>query len=46
MLNSADLGVDVVGKRVVLVDDVLFTGRTVRAAIDAIMHAGRPDKFN
>ncbi|NLL31554.1 MAG: bifunctional pyr operon transcriptional regulator/uracil phosphoribosyltransferase PyrR [Clostridiales bacterium] len=45
MLNSADLGVDVVGKRVVLVDDVLFTGRTVRAAIDAIMHAGRPEQI-
>ncbi len=33
---------DIVGKTVVLVDDVLFTGRTVRAAIEAIFSAGRP----
>ena len=32
------------GKRVVLVDDVLFTGRTVRAALDALLAYGRPDK--
>lgn len=32
---------DVAGRKVVLVDDVLYTGRTVRAALDAIMHAGR-----
>jgi len=34
--------VDVTGRVVVLVDDVLFTGRTTRAAIDAIMDYGRP----
>lgn len=34
--------VDVEGRKVVLVDDVFFTGRTVRAAIDAIMDQGRP----
>jgi pyrimidine operon attenuation protein/uracil phosphoribosyltransferase len=33
---------DVEGRRVVLVDDVFYTGRTTRAAIDAIMDAGRP----
>lgn len=33
---------DVTGKRIVLVDDVLFTGRTVRAAISAMMDLGRP----
>lgn len=33
---------DVEGKTVVLVDDVLFTGRTVRAALDAIIDLGRP----
>jgi pyrimidine operon attenuation protein/uracil phosphoribosyltransferase len=32
----------VAGRDVVLVDDVLFTGRTVRAAIDAVLHYGRP----
>lgn len=34
--------IDVRGKNVILCDDVLFTGRTVRAAIDAIMKSGRP----
>lgn len=33
---------DIVGKTVILVDDVLFTGRTVRAAIEAIFTLGRP----
>ena len=32
------------GKKVVLVDDVLFTGRTVRAAMDAMISFGRPEK--
>jgi pyrimidine operon attenuation protein / uracil phosphoribosyltransferase len=31
------------GKRVVLVDDVLYTGRSVRAALDEVMDFGRPD---
>jgi len=34
--------VDLTGKQVILVDDVLYTGRTVRAAMDALMDAGRP----
>jgi pyrimidine operon attenuation protein / uracil phosphoribosyltransferase len=33
------------GKKVILVDDVLFTGRTVRAALDAIMDIGRPKEI-
>ncbi|EFI42307.1 bifunctional pyr operon transcriptional regulator/uracil phosphoribosyltransferase PyrR [Peptoniphilus sp. oral taxon 386] len=33
------------GKKIILVDDVLFTGRTVRAAIDAILSKGRPKKI-
>ena len=36
------LPVDVDGRRVVLVDDVLFTGRTIRAAMDALVDFGRP----
>ncbi|AKN34000.1 bifunctional pyrimidine regulatory protein PyrR uracil phosphoribosyltransferase [Clostridium carboxidivorans P7] len=41
-LKDADL-IDVEGKKVILVDDVIYTGRTVRAAIDAVIHAGRPE---
>ncbi len=33
------------GKRIVLVDDVLFTGRTIRAAVDAILDYGRPRRI-
>lgn len=38
--------VDVNGKHIVLVDDVLYTGRTIRAALDAIMSIGRPSKIS
>ncbi len=41
-LGPTDLVDSVDGKVVVLVDDVLFTGRTVRAALDAVMDLGRP----
>ena len=41
-VHTADLGFDITGKDVVLVDDVLCTGRTVRAAIDALISLGRP----
>lgn len=37
--------VEVKGKKVVIVDDVLYTGRTIRAALDAIIDIGRPDKI-
>ena len=36
---------EVAGKRVVLVDDVLYTGRTVRAALDALIDYGRPERI-
>lgn len=42
IINSKDISVEVKDKKVVLVDDVLYTGRTVRAAIDAILAVGRP----
>ena len=41
--QSTDLPFDVSGKSVVLVDDVLYTGRTIRAAIDALFDYGRPE---
>jgi pyrimidine operon attenuation protein/uracil phosphoribosyltransferase len=40
--GRSDLPIDVDGATVVLVDDVLFTGRTVRAALDAVGDYGRP----
>ena len=41
-LGPTDVPVDISGRVVVLVDDVLFTGRTVRAALDALTELGRP----
>lgn len=42
-VGPTDIPVDVTGKRIVLVDDVLYTGRTIRAALDAVMDLGRPE---
>ena len=42
VVGAADIPVDVNGKVVVLVDDVLYTGRTIRAAMDALIDVGRP----
>ena len=41
-LNGTDIPFSITDKHVVLVDDVLYTGRTVRAAIDSLMDMGRP----
>ena len=43
--NKTDIPFEISGKNVVLVDDVLFTGRSVRAAMDALMSMGRPAKI-
>ena len=40
--KATPLGVDIEGKNVILVDDVLYTGRTIRAAMDALFDNGRP----
>ena len=42
VVGSSEMPVDIRGKVVVLVDDVLYTGRTVRAAMDALIDFGRP----
>jgi pyrimidine operon attenuation protein / uracil phosphoribosyltransferase len=44
IVHSSHLDFDLAGRTVVLVDDVLFTGRTVRAAIDALFDYGRPER--
>lgn len=41
-LKGTDIRFDVTGKNIILVDDVLYTGRTVRAALDELMDLGRP----
>jgi len=41
-LHETRVGFDITGKVVVLVDDVLYTGRTIRAAMDALVDFGRP----
>jgi len=41
-LHSTNIEVDITNKTIVLIDDVLYTGRTVRAAMDAVMDVGRP----
>ena len=42
--NQTDISFSLEDKNVILIDDVLFTGRTIRAALDAILSYGRPKK--
>ena len=44
-IGQTNISFDVNGKTVVLVDDVLYTGRTARAAIEAVMDRGRPRRI-
>ena len=44
LLQETDIGFPVDGAHIILVDDVLFTGRTIRAALDALLDYGRPAK--
>jgi pyrimidine operon attenuation protein/uracil phosphoribosyltransferase len=46
ILKSTELPFDVTGKIVYLCDDVLYTGRTIRAAMDAIFDLGRPSQLH
>lgn len=45
VVRSTNIPLDITGRTVVLVDDVLFTGRTVRAALDALADLGRPARI-
>jgi pyrimidine operon attenuation protein/uracil phosphoribosyltransferase len=45
IVRKTDIGFLLENQKVVLVDDVVFTGRTIRAAMDAIMDYGRPDSI-
>jgi pyrimidine operon attenuation protein/uracil phosphoribosyltransferase len=42
--NKTDIPFSIEGKKVILIDDVLYTGRTIRAALDALQDFGRPQK--
>lgn len=44
IINETEIHFDINGKKILLVDDVIYTGRTVRAALDAILDFGRPSK--
>jgi len=45
VVRTTDIVFGVEGKSLILVDDVIYTGRTIRAALDAIMDYGRPDSI-
>lgn len=45
VVNGSSVGFDVTGKTVVLCDDVIYTGRTARAAMEAVMALGRPARI-
>lgn len=42
--NQTDIRFSIENKKVVLIDDVLYTGRTIRSALDAMLDFGRPEK--
>ncbi len=45
LVQQVDIDYQIEGQKIVLVDDVLYTGRTVRAALDAVMDLGRPSQI-
>lgn len=44
-VKETDLKADIDGKTVILIDDVIYTGRTIRAAMDELLDYGRPDRI-
>jgi pyrimidine operon attenuation protein/uracil phosphoribosyltransferase len=44
-IKPSELPEDIAGRRLVVVDDVLYTGRTIRAALDALIDYGRPERI-
>lgn len=44
-VQQVDIDYVVANQKIILIDDVLYTGRTVRAALDAVMDLGRPDQI-
>lgn len=42
VIHKTEIGFDIEGKNIILVDDVLYTGRTIRCALDALIDFGRP----
>lgn len=45
LLSGTEIDFRIKGKNIILIDDVIFTGRTVRSALDAIIDFGRPEKI-
>lgn len=45
VVHATEIGFDISGKTIILVDDVLFTGRTIRCALDALIDFGRPGQI-
>ncbi len=45
VVHATEIDFDIDGKRIILVDDVLFTGRTIRCALDALIDFGRPKQI-
>ena len=45
VIHGTEIDFDITGKHIALVDDVLYTGRTIRAALDAIIDMGRPNSI-
>lgn len=45
VIRPSDIPANITGKNVILVDDVLFTGRSIRAAMDALIDFGRPQRI-